>query len=26
VAFEEILGLILELVEIRKVWQWGHHD
>src|SRR5262249_49641274 len=27
VALEEVLGLILELVEVRTVWQWGcHHE
>jgi hypothetical protein len=26
-ALEEVFGLILELVEVRTVWQWGwHHE
>jgi hypothetical protein len=25
VALEEVLGLILELVEVRTVRQWGRH-
>jgi hypothetical protein len=27
VAFEQVLGLSLELVEVGTVWQWGcHHE
>jgi hypothetical protein len=27
VALEKVFGLILELVEVRTVWQWGwHHE